>query len=225
MWLVAGNKGGVGKSVVAKTLAGWIKDRPAPVIVIDGDGRTSDVAQAFEDSLHVSRMRLDEDTGWREYADFIGANRLVGHLVTNLPDGLTEKAIGFLDRFRIVAEAHGFKVKVLFVMNPLPDGLHLLSELGFLMQDVFPVKNLHFGRPGQFKHFDSAYGNTYVERTIHFPALNPHLMSVARESGLAFAPFALQKGDAKTNFTLAKIAVSGWYADACESLNDILDGE
>lgn len=224
VWLVAGNKGNVGKSVVAKTLAGWLKDRPAPVIVIDGDARTSDVAQAFEDSLHVSRMRLDEDTGWREYADFIGGNRLVGHLVTNLPDGLTEKAIGFLDRFRAVAYAHGFTVKVLFVMNPLPDGLHVLSELGFVMRDVYPVKNLHFGRADEFKHFDSAYGNDYVDRTIRFPALNPQLMNVAREAGIAFASFATQKGNAKTNFLMAKLAVAHWYADACEALSDTLHG-
>lgn len=225
VWLVAGNKGGVGKSAVAKALAGWLRARPVPVIVIDGDGRTPDVARAFEDSLHVSQMRLDEDGGWREYADFIGAHRLVGHLVTNLPDGISERAIGFLDRFRIVAEAHGFTVKVLFVMNTLPDGLHLLSELGFVMQSLYPIKNLHFGAAGSFSHFDAAYGDTYADQTILFPALNPRIMSVARESGMSFGSFSTQRTESPSNFAMAKIAVAHWYADACESFADVLYGE
>ncbi len=37
--------------------------------------------------------------------------RIGSHIVTNPPDGLTDRAID-LDRFRMVATAHGFTVKV-----------------------------------------------------------------------------------------------------------------
>ncbi|QOT82238.1 ParA family protein [Cupriavidus basilensis] len=225
VWLVAGNKGGVGKSVVGKALAGWLRSQPVPVIVVDGDERTPDVARAFEDSLPVTELRLDDESGWREYADFIGSNRLIGHIVTNLPDGVTDKAMGFLERFRIVAEAHGFTVKVLFVMNNLPDGLHLLPELRLVLPRLFPVKNLHFGPPESFVHFDQAYGLGSAADTVLFPGLHPRIMSVARESGLAFSAFANQRGNTPTNFTWAKIAVANWYAEACEALDETLYGE
>lgn len=225
VWLVAGNKGGAGKSVVAKVLAGWLRDQPVPVIVVDGDTRTADVARAFEDSLPVTQFRLDEDSGWRDYSDFIGAHRLVGHIVTNLPDGLTDRAIDFLDRFRMVATAHGFTVKVLFVMNALPDGLHLLPDLGAIAPELYPVKNLHFGAAETFTHFDKAYGETFAESVVLLPALNPNLMTVARESGLAFGAFSTQRANTKTNFVLAKLAVSSWYAAACEAFDDVLYGD
>ena len=37
------------------------KSRDLPVIVVEGDARTADVARAFEDSLAVTRFRLDEE--------------------------------------------------------------------------------------------------------------------------------------------------------------------
>ena len=225
VWLVAGNKGGAGKSVVAKVLAGWLRDQPVPVIVVDGDTRTADVAHAFEESLPVTQFRLDEDSGWRDYSDFIGAHRLVGHIVTNLPDGLTDRAIDFLDRFRMVAQAHGFTVKVLFVMNALPDGLHLLPDLSAIAPELYPVKNLHFGPAEAFTHFDKAYGESFSESVVLLPALNPNIMTVARESGLAFGAFSTQRANTKTNFVLAKLAVSSWYAAACEALDDVLYGD
>lgn len=224
VWLVAGNKGGAGKSAVAKTLIGWLRGQPVPVIVVEGDARTADVARAFEDSLAVTRFRLDEEAGWREYCDFIGAHRIVGHVVTNMPDGLTDKAIDFLARFQAVAEAHGFTVKVLFVMNALPDGLHLLPDLKRAVREVFPVKNLHFGSPSKFRHFDDAYGSDYGDETVLFPGLNPNIMTVARESGLAFDGFIRNRTNTPTNFMYARIAVSAWYADACEAFDDVLYG-
>ncbi|MFD2274825.1 hypothetical protein ACFS07_36680 [Undibacterium arcticum] len=47
VWLIAGNKGGVGKSVVAKSMVEWLRRNQTPVLIVDGDKRTPDVHASF----------------------------------------------------------------------------------------------------------------------------------------------------------------------------------
>lgn len=222
VWLVAGNKGGAGKSVIAKSLVEWLKRQEVAVTIVDGDTRTPDVASVFNTTHRTEQFDLHEDAGWPLFSDALCQPDIEGHVVTNLPDGINDRAILFFERFSTLVNGYGFQVKVLFVMNTLPDGLHLFARLADSFSEVVPVKNLHFGAAGAFAHFDKAYGRDHGERTILFPYMNPRIMQVVRESNLSFSEFTQQTDDSEDNFTYAKIVVADWFDSMQEALDDIL---
>ncbi|TCK32056.1 hypothetical protein B0G84_9194 [Paraburkholderia sp. BL8N3] len=229
VWLIAGNKGGCGKSVMAKCLVEWLRASSHPVTVVDGDTRTPDVAAVFADTLPTHRFDLHDSNGWPSFSDFLcTADQdgvvVSGHVVTNLPDGINDRAMLFFERFIRLVQAYGYTVRVLFVMNTLPDGLHFFGRLIQSFPSVTPVKNLCFGRVREFEHFDAAYGEEHGERCLLLPAMNTRIMQVVRDSVLSFADFVAQEGDgeAKSNFVYAKIVVSDWRDSMVEALDDAL---
>lgn len=222
VWLVAGNKGGAGKSVVAKSLVEWLKRQEVPITIVDGDTRTPDVASVFNTTYRTAQFDLHEDAGWPLFSDALCQPEIEGHVVTNLPDGINDRAIQFFERFATLVDGYGFQVKVLFVMNTLPDGLHLFARLADSFPEVIPVKNLHFGAGRTFGHFDEAYGGDHGDRTILFPSMNPRIMQVVRESNLSFSEFIQQADNSESNFTYAKIVVADWFDSMQEAFDDFL---
>lgn len=221
VYLVAGNKGGVGKSVVAKGLVEWVLEGDSPVMVVDGDKRTPDVAAAFTDRLPVAEFDLHADSGWPLFTDYLCQTDLQGAVVVNLPDSLNDRAIHFLEPFAKLAKGYGYRIQVLFVMNALPDGLHLYARLTSLFEHVLPVKNLFFGKPNEFKHFDEAYGEEDAPCVL-FPALHRRIMHVVRESNLSYLDFVSQTDDSPSNFVCAKVAVDIWRDEMLEAFDDSL---
>lgn len=222
VWLVAGNKGGAGKSVVAKSLVEWLKRQEVPITIVDGDTRTPDVASVFNTTYRTKQFDLHGDAGWPLFSDALCQPDIEGHVITNLPDGINDRAIQFFERFTTLVDGYGFQVKVLFVMNPLPDGLHLFARLADPFPEVIPVKNLHFGAASTFAHFDEAYGRDHGERTILFPPMNHRVMQVVRESNLSFSEFIQQTDDSEGNFTYAKIVAADWFDSMQEAFDDFL---
>lgn len=227
VWLVAGNKGGCGKSVMAKCLVEWLRNSAHPVTVVDGDTRTPDVAAVFSDVLPTHRFDLHDVNGWPSFSDFLCTADedgvvVSGHVVTNLPDGINDRAMLFFERFIRLVQAYGYTVRVLFVMNPLPDGLHFFGRLIQSFPSVTPVKNLNFGKVREFEHFDNAYGPEHGERALLLPPMNPRIMQVVRESNLSFSDFVAQQGDEESNFVYAKIVVSEWRDNMIDALDDAL---
>lgn len=225
VWLVGGNKGGAGKSVVAKSIVEWLQEQAVPITIVDGDKRTPDVAAVFNGALRTVQFDLHEDAGWPYFSDYLCQNNIEGHIVVNLPDGINDRAILFFERFSMLAKGYGYQVKVLFVMNALPDGLHLFARLAHSFPEVIPVKNLHFGKPTSFTHFDAAYGIEHGDRSILFPAMNERIMRVVRESNLSFSDFITQRDETESNFTYAKIVVADWRDAMLEAFDDILMGD
>lgn len=224
-WLVAGNKGGAGKSVVAKGLADWLRHHQVPLTVVEGDKRTPDVLAAYEEAVKTAQFDLAEDSGWAGLSDFLCSDDVGGQIVINLPDGISDRAVLYFKRVERLAQSYSFQVKALFVVNTLPDGLTLFRELVDSFEHVVPVKNLHFGRPAAFSHFDGAFGKEFEDRIVLFPRLNAALMMVVRESMLSYQDFIRQAGNGVSNFTYAKIAVADWRDSMFEALEDVLRGE
>jgi len=237
VWLVAGNKGACGKSVFAKSLIDWLLSKQIPVTVAEGDHRTPDVAAVFDSQaadseqahtvLPCRRFDLRED-GWPEFSDYLctpddDGVLVSGHVVTNLPDAISDRAMLFFERFVHLVQAYGFEVRVVFVMNTLPDGLHMFGKLAGTFPNVTPVKNLAFGKARQFEHFDSAYGIEYDDRVLLFPAMTSSIMNVVRESNLSFSDFLDQRGNQPSNFSYAKLVVAQWRDNMLEALDDALN--
>ncbi|MDN7631029.1 hypothetical protein [Burkholderia cenocepacia] len=227
VWLVAGNKGGCGKSVMAKALIEWLQNQSARITVVDGDVRTPDVSAVFNSALPTRQFDLHDADGWPLFSDFLctgDADGVLvdGHVVTNLPDGINDRAVLFFERFIRLVQAYGFQVRVLFVMNTLPDGLHFFGRLAQTFPDVVPVKNLAFGKVREFAHFDAAYGADHDARVLLLPAMNGRIMQVVRESNLSFGDFINQEGDQESNFIYARIVVAEWRTNMQEAFDDAL---
>ncbi len=225
VWLIAGNKGGVGKSAVAKAFVEWLKSHEAPVMIVDGDKRTPDVHEAFNELLVTKQFDLNDEIGWPLFSDFICETDFDGHIVTNLPDGISDRAILYFGRLEQLALGYKFEVKVLFVINTLPDGLNVFDRLSGSFKTIFPIKNLYFGAPANFNHFDITFAERYEGKLILFPKMAPRIMTLVRESGLPYQQFAEQTGDAKSNFTYAKLVVADWRDSMIEALDEVLLGE
>ncbi|MFC7627073.1 hypothetical protein ACFQVB_04840 [Paraburkholderia humisilvae] len=227
VWLVAGNKGGCGKSVMAKALIEWLLSLSARVTVVDGDARTPDVSGVFSGVLPTREFDLHDADGWPLFSDFlcttdVGNVLVDGHVVANLPDGINERAVLHFERFIRLVHAYGFQVRILFVMNTLPDGLHFFGRLAQIFPDVVPVKNLAFGKVREFEHFDAAYGAAHDDRVFLLPAMNGRIMQVVRESSLSFRAFVDQQGDQESNFIYARVVVAEWRANLLEAFDDAL---
>lgn len=225
VWLVTGNKGGAGKSALAKLLIEWLKGHRLQVRVADGDARTPDVAQAFRSACKVWTFDLNDEDGWPAFADWLyGTEVSNGHVVTNLPDGISERALRFLHRFRELGIGCGWRIRVLFVMSNLPDGLPMFARLERTFPDVLPIKNLHFGKPSSFADFDHAFPEL-ADQCALFPALSTPVMTAVRQSNLPYAEFATQRGNSRTNISYHKAAVAQWQVAAWEALDDFLLGD
>lgn len=227
VWLITGNKGGCGKSVMAKCLVEWLQNLSASITVVDGDTHTFDIASVFSEYLPTARFDLHDTTGWSFLSDYLCSphrdGRLVNsHIVTNLPDRIHHQVMLFFEHFIRLIQAYDFQVKVLFVMNALPDGLHLFGRLTEIFPEVIPVKNLAFAKVKEFIHFDAAYGFQQKARVLLLPGMNPRIMQVVRESNLSFADFLSQTDDQESNFIYAKIAVAEWRDSMLEEFDDTL---
>lgn len=221
VWLVAGNKGGVGKSVVAKGLADWLHAAEVPLTVIEGDTRTPDVRAAFGGLIPTEKFDLSEMPGWAKFSDFLCDSRLQGHIVTNLPDAVSDRLIFCFKSLKLLAENYGFHVKLMFVINTLPDGLQMLSTLSGIFNDIYIVKNLYFGAPTAFDEFDAiAPDNLFEGKTIYFPRMRPQIMMVVRKQKLSFTRFIEQNG----NTIYTKLTVEMWREAMYEALENVLQG-
>lgn len=229
VWLITGNKGGCGKSVMAKSLVEWLRalESPVPITIVDGDTRSPDVSSVFTGTLPVKIFDLHDVEGWPLFSDFLctaddDGVLVDGHVVTNLPDGINDRAVLFFERFVRLVQAYGFKVRVLFVMNTLPDGLHFFGRLAQTFPDVVPVKNLAFGKVREFAHFDEAYGAEHDDRVLLLPQMNNRVMQVVRDSTLSFSDFVEQTGDEPSNFIYGKLVAAEWMTNMLEALDDAL---
>ncbi|MFD2274826.1 hypothetical protein ACFS07_36685 [Undibacterium arcticum] len=145
----------------------------------------------FCDTATTKQFDLNEETGWPLFSDFICETGFNGHVVTNLPDGISERAILYFQRLERLADSYDFEIKVLFVINTLPDGLHLFDKLsGSFKKNVFPVKKIYaLVPPSEFGHFDQTFGAKYADQTILFPRMAFKIMMLVRESSMPFQEF------------------------------------
>jgi hypothetical protein len=226
VWLVAGNKGGVGKSVVAKSLTDWLQKEEVPLMVVEGDTRTPDVRAAFGGILPTKKFDLTDAPSWDEYSDFLCQTDFNGHIVTNLPDAISDRLILCFSNLKVLAGNYGIHLKLLFVINTLPDGLHLLDKLTDVFGEIYIVKNLYFGAPHEFVTFDSNQSRIeqFKDKVILFPQMNPKIMMLVRGEQMSFNMFLAQTGDKESNTIYAKLVVSDWQDAMHEALEDVLQG-
>jgi hypothetical protein len=123
---VGGDKGGVGKSTVARTLLEFYQQEKVPFVAFDGDDTNPTLTR-----FHKTAERLSTKTpkGFEPLMNNLEGGKGV-QLVdlgagTSIILNLFAEQTGFFE----VAKAHGAKVTFLFVLAPSADSINLLKIL------------------------------------------------------------------------------------------------
>lgn len=178
VWMVSGNKGGVGKSLFCLALASALELEGRKYAVLDGDGRTGDVYATF---LRKCPARLADFRELRPESHYCPQDevyeRMVHqllktseHLIINTPDGADNILQKWFDMTLKHTESCGYQFKLMYLMSDRPDGLDLLPELADRFGYLFPIRNLYFGRPEIFDGFNRFHAHRF-HNVVDFPVL------------------------------------------------------
>lgn len=162
--IVSGNKGGVGKSLLAIALVSMLRQMRHPetrqalsVAVLDGDGRAPDVFRCVLRKLPASRADFrqlrplhphdphDAEFEWMIKALLQGSE----FVVINTPDGADDTLVHWFRETLQHTEKEGYHFKLMHVMNARGDGLELLPAMAKEFRQLVPVKNLMFDSMGE----------------------------------------------------------------------------
>lgn len=178
VWVVCGNKGGVGKSLLSLALISSLMNFAKSVAVLDGDGRSPDVFQACRRKIPARhgdfrRLRPDrhDDMLDGEYEALVQELISIStDLVINTPDGTDDVLLQWFDATLRFTESENCIFRLLYVMNNRGDGLDILDGMRKRFSYLFPILNLHFAKPEAFTAFNKEHRQHFVE-TYNFPVL------------------------------------------------------
>lgn len=150
--IVHGDKGGIGKSLVAALATDFAVHRYGKCAVVEGDSKIDDVARRFRDVPEVSGYLVDlaradasEDAAVRLFEELERSG--ADHVVINTPASASSTIDAQSDL--IVSAAHdlGYQVVVAWMVGPGEDSARLATESA-LCRDAdrkVAVINEHFG--------------------------------------------------------------------------------
>ena len=191
--LIDAEKGGVGKSLVARTLLQLFLDRECPVIPMEADRSNPTFSNIYGDQ--VLPAIFSEDREYEDAPDAIFDIALQTPVIVDLPAqahrplSLWLKSKGLLD----LGQANGVRFLKWFVCDGGLDSIHLFLESVNYYGDRVPhtlVKNL--GRSENWSALESSKAvqsaiGTYGIKTIEFPRLSPHKLATIDAQRMTFS--------------------------------------
>jgi hypothetical protein len=224
---VGGEKGGVGKSVLARLLAQYYIDRQQPFSAFDGDLSHGALVRYYGDFTQTV------DIGRFESADQI-AEKAVEAGQDVIVD-LAAQAARPLDRWMAetglvdLGNEVGLQVTLWHVMDDGSDSVRLLGEvLGAHGTGPSYILVRNHGRGGDFSLFDESdekrRAGDYGARTMDLPALHPGTMRKIDRTGASYWAAANNK-DADVGPTLGLLErqrVKMWLNKSYAELDRVL---
>ena len=191
--LIDAEKGGVGKSLVARTLLQLFLDRECPVIPMEADRSNPTFSNIYGDQ--VLPAIFSEDREYEDAPDAVFDIALQTPVIVDLPAqahrplSLWLKSKGLLD----LGQANGVRFLKWFVCDGGLDSIHLFLESVKYYGDRVPhtlVKNL--GRSENWSALESSEAvqsaiMTYGIKTIEFPRLSPHKLATIDAQRMTFS--------------------------------------
>lgn len=235
VWMVSGNKGGVGKSVFCLALASAFETRKMPFAVLDGDGRTSDVYNAFRRKCPARqadfRALRPESHLCNLDAVYEGQLRqlLAGssHLIVNTPDGADIVLKKWFDVTLSHTEAGNINFRLVYMLSDRPDGLEMLPALAESFQFLYPIRNLHFGPERIFTGFNQKYLDGF-KVVMDLPTLRGEEMRMLfdLQTYPAEALKLKSKGEGRYAIpTLSRARLHRWQTVVNEMVWDMVDND
>ena len=181
-----GDKGGVGKSMVAQALADYLMSRNEKVAIIEADTRNPDVARMYSNNLAVAQINVRSETGWMDVMDFVMKHQGFT-VILNTPAGIGENMAHDMGSFANFVKDQDVPVEMelWWVMNVQHDSVNLLSDAyksyGHHFKRLRICCNLHFSGgdktpQGPFVLWNESPLKAQIEKknglTIFFPGLH-----------------------------------------------------
>jgi len=188
--VVHGDKGGVGKSMVAMALANYLM-AGQKVAIIEADTRNPDVARMYSNNLPVAQTNIRSENGWMDVMDFVMKHP--GYtIIMNTPAGIGENMKGDMESFAsfLQSQEAPVEMELWWVMNHHHDSVNLFNEAykayGQNFARLRVVCNLHFGggdksEHGPFVLWHESPLKAQIEKkqgmTVFFPGLHIRVVS------------------------------------------------
>ncbi len=178
VYLIGGEKGGVGKSMLALSLTEILQTQDQHVLTIDGDQSNPDVFKCLNNNtpqnVKLATANLDTEEGWQilieNLHDFNGSA-----VIINSPARYRIVAEKHFDYLTTAANEHGYAIKVLWPINRQRDGLVQLASAinGYLNGlPIWVIRNLHFGDKEKFVLFEESKIKSQVTGVLDMPDLS-----------------------------------------------------
>ncbi|MDR5776964.1 MULTISPECIES: hypothetical protein [unclassified Caballeronia] len=159
VFILHGDKGGVGKSTYACVLVDWLLKREIPSVLADGDTRNPDVSRMFANDMPNIRANLRVHEGWMDLTDFMMEHPDKA-VAISLPAGIGEEMKREGARFLQTVKMLDRPLVMFWIINRLPDSVNLLNEALKVMESGLTgkvvVKNLFFGDADKFSRWENS---------------------------------------------------------------------
>ena len=233
VWMISGNKGGVGKSLFCLALASALDMLEQKYAILDGDGRTGDVFSSFARKcparLGDFRLLRPDSHNCRFDSEYEGMLhqllRSSPHLIINTPDGADQVMMKWFDVTLSHTESNNYIFKFIYLMSDRPDGLDMLDELKERFQFLYPVRNLYFGDEKVFSAFNSVYADKFVN-IMNFPRLRSDELRLLFDNNtypLEAIQNATRVDEEYSINTLSKARLFKWQRMFNDQIEDIID--
>jgi hypothetical protein len=193
--LTHGEKGGVGKTTVARVLADFLTARESPFKAFDAEGATGQLLRFHPDE--TSGVNVAEAAGIAPVLDYLmeGAGRKIALVDLGARSGEDLKA--WLYRGGALEEAEGGRlgITVVYVLGGAVDSVgHLKECYQALGHDVDYVIVRNFGVAGKFDVYDQSNTRKDLQAAgaheIALPALDGSVYQSVDRASISFAAFA-----------------------------------
>jgi hypothetical protein len=218
-----GDKGGVGKSFLARIVAAMLIRRGYSLIGIDGDSRNGHLNRYHGNSFPVHRIVLRENEGWADVIDIVGETRDEVVILIDLPAGAGEDLEAQMRRLARGLPAERPVIHV-WVACEEEDSITLFERVNWLAKPertIF-VMNGRFGPPETFALWNNYPGRTeYLREGGSETYVTPLPIGVRAQFARHRTPFHLVEDldllrSQKIDFYL-------WEEDMEEALAGLLD--
>lgn len=235
VWMIGGNKGGVGKSLFCKALASALEMQKQSFSVFDGDGRTGDVFAAFNRKCPARQGDFRELRPGSHNCSYDGPYESMLHqllkgsddLIINTPDGADAILMKWFDVTLRHTESNNYQFKFIYMISDRPDGLEILPELANRFQFLYPVRNLHFGDEDLFREFNNSYLDGF-KVVLDFPKLRSEEVRMLFDVKTYPAEALKLKRKPSQTYAvpaLARARFLAWQNEVNESIWDVIDNK
>ena len=224
--LIGGEKGGVGKSVVARLLAQAMIDRSLPFAAVDGAASHAALVRYYKDFTQPVELANPESAD--QIVDrALGAERRV---LVDLPAQSARSLESWLREANVLPFAQ--EMGIGFTLWHVSDGgyssvVEIERSLRAFSSQVRHIVVKNFGRSKDFSQFDASEARRLLDglsgKVLELPELDPAAMYQIDRLGLSFwAAVHVTEGEAALK-PLERQRVRLWL-ERCYSRIDALDG-
>ena len=164
IFMSAGSKGGVGKSLLAMAMVDYFKGIGEELLLIESDTSNPDVWKTYKDLMPVKLVNLDEADGWIELVN-VCEQFPQSTIVVNTPSRNNTGVSAYGSTLNNALDELKRKLVTLWIINRQRDSLELLKEFmtAIPAAHVHVVRNAYYGTESKFELYNQSKLKTHIE--------------------------------------------------------------